>query len=66
MSLDGWERDELNTLHKRVAEIERLVAEIDLRTIGDIRLGPKENEITGAENNFNRAAAAREFRGPYA
>ena len=39
--MNGWERDELNGLHRRVEQLEKIVAELDARTQGNIRLGPQ-------------------------
>lgn len=39
--IDGWERDEINSLHRRVEQLEKVVAELDARTQGSIHLGPQ-------------------------
>lgn len=49
MSIDGWEREELNRLHRRVEALEKQVRELDGRTGGLVRLGPQEYELDTTE-----------------
>lgn len=49
MSINEWERDEINSLHRRIEALEKSVAALDARTGNMVRLGPSQIILTNQE-----------------